>query len=114
MKVTIYQPKDPYARFRVNEETKHYFKPDYDNVYEIELDDALLEEKGYKGVCEYMFDLTNRGVHPEGYKGYSLSVGDIVEIATTPDEHDCAGLYAYICDSFGWNNILLYDEYFED
>lgn len=112
MKVSIYQPKEP--TFRVNEEIKHYFKPEFNKVYEIELDDALLEEKGYKGVCEYMFALTNAGAHPEGYTGHSLSVGDIVEISTTPDEHGCSGLYSYICASFGWNNILLYDEYFEE
>ena len=112
MKVTIYQPKEP--TFRVNEETKHYFKPDFNNVYEIELDDELYKDKKYTDICEEMFALTNCGPHPEGYKGHSLSVGDIVEIATTPDEHGCGGLYSYICASFGWNNILLYDEYFED
>lgn len=70
---------------------RHDFSSDiYDLIYDGELPVSTLE-----GV----FALLNVGEKPEGYKGRSLSVSDVVELI----EGDKSEFH--YCDSFGWKMI---------
>lgn len=100
MKVKIYQVNDFFFRdlaFVDHEHaTKHTGSPDinrdaYNMVWAGELD----HEAGLEEIYE-IFNLR----HPDGYRGHSLSVSDIVEL---PD-----GLH--FCDSFGWKPVKWRDD----
>lgn len=112
MKITIYQPKNP--TFRVDESIEHYYKEDFDNVYEFEMNEFDSDSIHFNKLLDFVFELLNNGQKPANYKGHSLSVGDIVEIATEPNEQGCFGTYAYICENIGWKNVMLYDQYQEE
>ena len=45
--------------------------------------------------CDDIYLKFNAGRHPEGYKGHSISMSDVIEID---------GKYFY-CDSFGWEEV---------
>ena len=66
---------------------------DYDNKYEIELDDELDVI-----ILEKLFELFNIN-HPKDYQCRSMSVSDIVRIERN-------GIFAwYYCDRMGWKDI---------
>ena len=101
MKIKIYQintaKDDRRIAFFDLEATKELQKSDeinssvYDMVYNGEVDCITLE-----GVFR-MFNTQ----HPEGYKGWSLSVSDIVEVI----ESDEVKPGFYFCDSFGFTEV---------
>lgn len=69
----------------------HGWKPElYDLVFDGELDVNTLDD---------IFTVLNIGAKPDNYKGYSLSVSDIVEIVKDDKSK------FYFCDSFGWVEI---------
>lgn len=65
----------------------------YNKVYEGEFDQRGHETDVYK-VLENLYHIFNVN-HPEGFKGHSLSVSDIVEID---------GKF-YYCDDYGWQEV---------
>lgn len=70
---------------------------DYDVVYSGKVSDFIKTEPDdgdVELILEILFRIFNIE-HPVGYKGRSLSVGDIVQVDN---------LY-FICDSFGWKKI---------
>lgn len=94
MKYTIYQPKQP--SFMVDSDKKNYSKKSYNDVYEGE----ILEDLTNGDLLEKIFYIFNMK-RPNDFKCHSLSVGDIVVL------HEDDYKRAYICDSFGWNKIVL-------
>lgn len=107
MRFTIYQQITP--TFHVDESQNHYYKEDYKSVYTEEIPET--DPSTFKAKCEELFARFNNGNYPEDYKGHSMSVGDIIEFETTPDEHGCFGTYSYICCNAGFMNVMLYDSY---
>lgn len=63
----------------------------YDKVFDGEVDCQTLED------VYQMFNLN----HPEGYRGRSLSVSDVVEVMGDPMHSHCF----YFCDSIGFKSI---------
>ena len=101
MKFKIVQLKDiagcPYAFRSYDYAKSHGFNfDDYKVVYEGDTDDFKLPygSKEPNNILESLFAIFNNN-HPEGYKGHSLSVSDLVELD---------GL-AYYCDSFSWTAL---------
>lgn len=90
MFVKVYQPKNP--TFRVNEEIDKYFEKDFNCVYTQEYDFSKWDNDN--AILDYLFEIYNMK-HPDGYKGYSLSVGDIVLL----------GAKTYICCNIGWKLV---------
>lgn len=66
-------------------------REDYKLVYDGEIDLS----GNVDNVAEYLFVLLNKEDLPDGYKGHSLSVSDIVVIE---------GQVLY-CDTFGWRHL---------
>lgn len=54
-------------------------------------------------LLDYLFKKFNTN-HPAGFKGHSMSVSDIVTIATCK-EYEIKDTKYYYCDSFGWIDI---------
>lgn len=50
-------------------------------------------------LLNYLYEMFNLN-HPEGFRGHSMSVGDIIRICGEDDN-----VKYYYCDSFGWENI---------
>lgn len=92
MKYTIYQPKN--STFRVDSEKVNYSLDDYNKVYEGTTE--INKHKTDNQILEILFEIFNV-TRPSDFHGHSLSVGDIVVL----------NKQAYICDSFGWNKIVL-------
>lgn len=80
---------ESYERLGLEEDPGNLDSEIYDRVFEGEVDCDNLEDV-YR-----MFNLN----HPEGYRGRSLSVSDIVEIR----DSEKAGFY--YCDSFGFRQV---------
>lgn len=91
---TIYQTGTASYLFRGWEYAKEKFSiNDYDNKYEIELDDELDVI-----ILEKLFELFNIN-HPKDYQCRSMSVSDIVRIERN-------GIFVwYYCDRMGWKDI---------
>lgn len=68
---------------------------DYDHVYHGQIEIGRGET--VQETLERIFTLLNDGEKPEGYKGRSLSVGDLVEF-------DDEGVW--FCDSFGFVEVF--------
>lgn len=98
MDYKIYQPKE--INFFVDEKKVYYQKENYNFIWQgyMEVEDFTNAKADFK-VLEKVFMKLN-GQHPEGYKGHSLSTGDIVLL------HDEFGERLYICTNFGWNRIM--------
>lgn len=98
MFVTIYQQNKP--TFMVDNSVVAYDKAEYHKVWERDFP----MRKGFdeKQFCEYLFEMCNIR-HPEGYTGHSMSVGDIIEFATSKEMR--MGATKYICKSCGWKKI---------
>lgn len=103
MKIVIYQivpEQDSKQLIYRNLEAFQKICPDrfpselYEPVFDGEVDAADLEE------VYYIFNMA----HPEGYRGRSLSVSDVVEIQT-PE-----GSSFYFCDSIGFKPIEFQNE----
>jgi hypothetical protein len=94
----IHQIKDiantDYA-FREYDPTKFDFA-DYECTYEGELPDT---ESSLIQICEVLYYLFNMN-RPEDFKGHSLSVSDLVEIATDVSRN------FYYCDRSGWTKVF--------
>lgn len=92
---TIYQTGTASYLFRGWEYAKEKFSiNDYDNKYEIELDDELDVI-----ILEKLFELFNIN-HPQDYQCRSMSVSDIVRI-----ERNGNFFIWYYCDRIGWEDI---------
>lgn len=92
---TIYQTGTASYLFRGWEYAKEKFSiNDYDNEYEIELDDELDVI-----ILEKLFELFNIN-HPKDYQCRSMSVSDIVRI-----ERNGNFFIWYYCDRIGWEDI---------
>ena len=65
---------------------------DYEKVYKGEAE--VPEGKSNEIVCDHIY-MKFQGAKPEGYKGHSISMSDIIELD---------GKY-YYCDSYGWEEI---------
>lgn len=91
---TIYQTGIASYLFRGWEYAKEKFSiNDYENKYEIELDDELDVI-----ILEKLFELFNIN-HPQDYQCRSMSVSDIIRIERN-------GIFAwYYCDRIGWKDI---------
>lgn len=91
---TIYQTGTASYLFCGWEEAKKNFSiNDYDNKYEMELDDELDVM-----ILEKLFELFNIN-HPQDYQCRSMSVSDIVRIERN-------GIFVwYYCDWMGWRDI---------
>ena len=86
--------RSPYKFMGYSFLEKYKFSPsrrDYIKVYEADLGDMDLED---------IFILLNT-TRPEGFKGHSLSVSDIVVLKTT----DTGKESAFYVDSFGFKNL---------
>lgn len=103
MKIVIYQmvpERDPKQLLYRDLETFQKVCPDrfpselYEPVFDGEVDADGLEE------VYYIFNMA----HPEGYRGRSLSVSDVVEIQAPEDSS------FYFCDSIGFQPIKFQDE----
>lgn len=91
---TIYQTGTASYLFRGWEYAKEKFSiNDYDNKYEIELDDELDVI-----ILEKLFELFNIN-HPQDYQCRSMSVSDIVRIERN------GNFIWYYCDRIGWEDI---------
>lgn len=91
---TIYQTETAPYLFRGWEEVKEKLSiKDYDNKYEIELDDELDVI-----ILEKLFELFNIN-HPKDYRCRSMSVSDIVRIERN------GNFIWYYCDRIGWKDI---------
>jgi len=91
---TIYQTGTASYLFRGWEYAKEKFSiNDYDNKYEIELDDELDVI-----ILEKLFELFNIN-HPKDYQCRSMSVSDIVRIERN------GHFIWYYCDWIGWKDI---------
>lgn len=91
---TIYQTENVSYLFLGWDQAKEKFSiNDYDNKYEVKLDDELDVI-----ILEKLFELFNIN-HPEDYQYRSMSVSDIVRIERN-------GIFAwYYCDWMGWKDI---------
>lgn len=78
----IFEPYD-----RVVKEYGDVVLTDYYEVWSGYVDDDI--------TLDNIFTMCNLN-HPEGYKGHSLSISDIVVIE---------GKYYWYCDTFGWKEI---------
>ena len=95
-KITIYQANNP--TFHVDKSQKEYSKENYHVVYTSTVTDFCGNPAiEHIVLLEMLFERFNLGNYPEDYKGYSLSVGDIVKV----------GNQAYICGIVGWKEINL-------
>lgn len=86
--------RSPYKFMGYSFLEKYKFSPsrrDYIKVYEANLEDMDLED---------IFTLLNT-TRPEGFKGHSLSVSDIVVLKAT----DTGKESAFYVDSFGFKNL---------
>lgn len=92
MEYQIYQEKNPI--FRVDDNKKLYNKADYKLVWEDEIN--LPSSNDTLTLANELYTKFNIGEKPEGYKGHSLSVGDIIEFENGDK---------WICASFGWNKV---------
>ena len=91
MKYRIYQPKE--INFLVDDSKITYFKDEYVQTYEDELNEEIAkEDKDW--ILERLFEIFNIR-RPEDFKGHSLSCNDIVELDNK----------AYLCDVIGWKEI---------
>ncbi|MFR0074370.1 MAG: YodL domain-containing protein [Blautia caecimuris] len=91
---TIYQTETAPYLFREWEEAKEKLSiKDYDNKYEIELDDELDVI-----ILEKLFELFNIN-HPKDYQCRSMSVSNIVRIERN------GNFIWYYCDRIGWKDI---------
>lgn len=94
MDIRIYQPKNP--TFHVDETVKKYDRAEYREVYSTNTKDYFGNSGiEHKIALELLFEDMNRAIRPRGYKGYSMSVGDLVEIGNS----------LYICQNFGWGQV---------
>jgi hypothetical protein len=73
-------------------------REDYDIVYTLEI-----EAKNHEYALAEMFRIFNSH-HPADYRNRSMSVGDVVVIATDTYRD------AYLCDVVGWKRIENYEE----
>lgn len=91
---TIYQTGTASYLFRGWEYAKENFSiNDYENKYEMKLDDELDVM-----ILEKLFELFNIN-HPQDYQCRSMSVSDIVRIERN-------GIFVwYYCDRMGWKDI---------
>lgn len=99
MKITLYQmtlePDNAYLLFRdlksIQTTCGNRIPAErYEAVYHGELDIQTVED------AFYIFNME----HPEGYRGRSLSVSDVVEIFD-PEK----GYVFYFCDTFGFRSV---------
>ena len=91
---TIYQTGSTSYLFRGWDQAKEKFSiNDYDNKYEIQLDDELDVI-----ILEKLFELFNIN-HPKDYQCRSMSVSDIVRIERN------GNFIWYYCDWIGWKDI---------
>lgn len=99
MKITIYQmitePKNTHLMFRdlqsVLAASDNRIPAEcYECVYDGELNITNLEE------AYYIFNMA----HPEGYRGRSMSISDVVEV-----HNSNVGSVFYYCDSIGFKRI---------
>ncbi len=91
---TIYQTETAPYLFCEWEEAKEKLSiKDYDNKYEIELDDELDVI-----ILEKLFELFNIN-HPKDYQCRSMSVSNIVRIERN------GNFIWYYCDRIGWKDI---------
>lgn len=99
MKITIYQmitePKNTHLMFRdlqsVLAASDNRIPAEcYECVYDGELNITNLEE------AYYIFNMA----HPEGYRGRSMSISDVVEVHGSD-----SGSSFYYCDTFGFKRI---------
>lgn len=103
MKFKIYQIKDietcPYSFWKYDE--KKFSLDDYKVVWESNEYFPINNTNSGNiiSVLERIFEIFNLN-HPEGFKGHSLSVSDVVEII---DDGENSGFY--YCDNFGWKKI---------
>ena len=95
MKVRIFQlPITDDRAFRSFEETvkgQGFDRKAYTIVWETPLPDEM--------TLEDIFQLLNEPNKPENYLGYSLSVGDLVEITKDGKTN------TYFCEPFGWQKV---------
>ena len=95
MKVKVYQATiETDYKFRPYEDAEGKLsKGDYKCVFDGEVDDRKdYPYDGGRDKAEYLFEVLNIGNRPNGYKGHSLSVSDIVEV-----DGD-----TFYCNDFGW------------
>lgn len=94
VRCSIYQTENAPYLFRGWDEAKENFSiNDYENKYEIELDDELDVM-----ILEKLFELFNIN-HPKDYQCRSMSVSDIVRM-----ERNRTFVW-YYCDRMGWKDI---------
>ena len=94
VRCSIYQTENVSYLFHGWHEAKEKFSiNDYNNKYEIELDDELDVM-----ILEKLFELFNIN-HPKDYQCRSMSVSDIVRM-------ERSGTFVwYYCDRMGWEDI---------
>ena len=118
-RIKIYQQNVP--TFRVDKVEDIYLigkeNDEYHEVWSEEHNGCWMDSS--LEVLEKLYCKFNDGVYPEGFKGHSLSVGDIVTIETFNrnelglGEEDPYEKKAFICKRFGWGDteLMTYEEY---